>query len=73
MGMFTKGIQFSFQTPDQAQLDGYLFKTLSPSLPAHNAGGATIKGHSRQGRAEAATQGSNQTGWGCDPVLKCSI
>lgn len=42
MGMFAKGIQFPFQTPDQAQLDGYLFKTLPPSLPAHKAGVATI-------------------------------
>lgn len=43
MGMFAKGIHFPFQTPDhQAQLDGYLFKTLSPSLPAHKAGAATI-------------------------------
>lgn len=42
MGMFAKRIHFSFQTPDQAQLDGYLFKTLSPSLPAHKAGVAAI-------------------------------
>lgn len=40
--MFAKGIHFSFQTPDQAQLDSYLFKTLPPSLPAHMPGVAII-------------------------------
>lgn len=69
--MFAKGIHFSFQTPDQAQLDGYLFKTLSPSLPAHIRQRLLPSQQTRL--AEAATQGSNQAGWGRDPMLKCWI